>query len=580
MNVMTAQARLTIVNPVAEAEADTAGAERHPLAERPASLAGLTVGLYWNGKNNGNVALAYCREKLAALYKDVRFVDMLGEKGGINRFLSPEQIETLARDCDVVIATTADCGSCTSWLIRDMCELERRGTPAIGFTAQIFDEDAAFSAKTFGVPDARAVIVPETFTNRTPEQIHAMIDEAMPLVIAGLTGAQEAGGPRGHDGARKIRRDEAELSYRGETLLDAFHRMNEDFIAEGWGDGMPLIPPTPEAVDAMIAASGLDGDHVVGKFAPAFGIGTVRAIAANAVMAGCRPAMMPVIMAMMDCILDPSAGLRTFAMSTGPQAPVVIVSGPIAREIGMNSGVCALGPGSPSHVNVVIGRALRLIMMNVGHAYPGSGDMDTIGNAMKFSACVAENEERTPWAPYRIEQGFDAAQSTVTVNVPYGACELFDFQNSDPELLIENFATVTSNACGGPGQGTWLIKNNADINAGYPFNGKFQNLIMLCPEHAKVFADAGWTTRMIREALWQKSKLPFRKLMLNKPMELFHHVHPQMRFLLDAPETEINVYPSPDYFDIVVVGADAGRSLFFFGGNQSITKAVKAGRGA
>jgi hypothetical protein len=571
---MSVQAQLRIVNPVAEAESDGDGATRHPPAPRPATLDGLTIGLYWNGKNNGNVALARTREHIARLYRNVTFIDMLGEKGGINRYLSPWQIEELAEKCDVVVATTADCGSCTSWLMRDLCELERRGTAAVGFTAKVFEEDSHFSAKTFGVPEVCQVIVPETFTNRTAEQIHQMVDAAMPDVIAGLTKPREILTvlPRLE---HVVQEKSAVMDYRGDDLLQAFDTMNADFIRRGWSDGMPLVPPTEDKVAAMIAASGRDGDEVVGKFAPAFGIGTVRKIAANAVMAGCQPKVMPVIMAMMDCILDPAAGLRTFAMSTGPQAPVVMVSGPIAERIGMNSGICALGPGSLSAVNVGIGRALRLIMMNVGHAYPGVGDMDTIGNAMKFSACVAENEARTPWAPYRVEAGFRADQSTVTVNVPYGACELFDFQNSDPEKLVENFATVTSNGCGGPGQGTWLIKNNADINAGYPFSGRFQNLIMLCPEHAKVFADAGWTVQRIKEALHAQSRLPFGKLMLNKPVELFRHVHPELLHLLDAPETELNVYPSADYFDIIVVGAEAGRSLFFFGGNQSVTKPVR-----
>src|SRR6185369_4826059 len=164
----------------------------------------------------------------------------------------------------------------------------------------------------------------------------------------------------------------------------------------------------------------------VGKFAPGFGIGTVRKIAANAVMAGAKPEAMPVIMAMMECILEPSIGLRTWAMSTGPQFPMVMVSGPYAQEIGMNSGCCALGPGSISQVNVSIGRALRLIMMNVGLSYPGISDMDTIGTPGKFSFCVAENEAATPWEPYRVQQGFGADETTVTVNVPYGMTEFFD----------------------------------------------------------------------------------------------------------------------------------------------------------
>jgi hypothetical protein len=284
---------------------------------------------------------------------------------------------------------------------------------------------------------------------------------------------------------------------------------------------------------------------------------------------------MPVILAMAECTLDDAIGLRTWAMSTGPQAPVVMVSGPIAERIGMNSGVCALGPGSISAVNVSIGRTLRLLMMNVGHSYPGISDMDTIGSSMKFSACVAENEAANPWEPFRVAQGHPAESSTVTVNVPYGVCELFDFENHDPDLLIESFATVTRNVAGSPNPGVWLVKTPADPSAGYPFNGVYHNLVMLCPEHASAFARAGWTVDDIKEALYRRSRLPFRLALVNKPLPLFKASHPNLQWLLDAPDTEISLYTSPDCFQVFVVGATAGRSLYFHGGTVSATRRVR-----
>jgi hypothetical protein len=565
---------LHIVNPVAEAESELKDAERHPPARRPVTLAGKRIGLFWNGKNNGDVALRMAQELLSQRFDGLTFHFVVGENGGITRYLSAHQVKQLQQDVDVVIATTADCGSCTSWLIRDMCTLERAGIPTVGYTAAIFDEDAHFSCKVFGVPEACPVVVPQTFTNRTRDELQKLVADSLDAVIAGLT-VDRPVMPELPSFDHVVLHEAAELAYDGADQFGAWDNMTEDFIRRGWSDGMPLVPPTPERVEALVAATGRPGDELVGKFAPGFGLGTVRKIAANAAMAGCKPEYMPVIMALMDCVLDPSIGLRTWAMSTGPQAPVIMVSGPIAREIGMNSGVCALGPGSISRVNVAIGRALRLIMMNVGHSYPGVSDMDTIGSAMKFSACVAENEARNPWQPYRVEQGFGLEDSTVTVNVPYGQCELFDFQNSDPERLIENFATVTSNACGAPNPGIWLIKKAGPRDSGYPFNGLFQNLIMMCPEHAAVFADAGWSVQDIKQALYRKSRLSFRKLMLNQPEDLFRALHPNMTWLFDVPDTEIPVYPGPDNFDIFVVGADAGRSLYFFGGTHSVTKPVR-----
>ncbi|TXK40330.1 hypothetical protein [Nonomuraea sp. C10] len=565
-------ARLSIVNPVATPRSHADG-DRFPPAPRPETLDGATVALYWNGKQNGLDALVKARELIEAAYEDVTFVEMTGALGGTTRYLSEEQLTLIEEKVDALVGTSADCGSCTSWLIRDLCEVERRGVPAIGYTAAIFDEDARFSAKTFGVPEACPVIVPECFSNKDTAEIHRMVEESFAEVVECLTKPRPVFDVL-PEFASMVLESAPELHYGGGDLLEAFDEMQRRFVANGWSDGMPLVPPTRAKVDAMIAASGLDGGHVVGDFAPGFGIGTVEKIAANAVMAGCRPETMPVIMAMMECVLDPSIGLRTWAMSTGPQAPVVLVSGPIADEIGMNRGMCALGPGSVSEVNIAIGRALRLIMMNVGLSYPGITDMDTIGTPMKFSACVAENEERTPWAPWRVQQGHSLEDSTVTVNVPYGMTEFFDFQNSDPEKLIESWSTLTSHAVGTPSAGAWLIKKDAPLEAGYPFHGTFSNLLLMAPDHAAAFAAAGWTPADIKEAIHRRTKLPFRQLMLNQSMPAFETSHPELRWLLDAPETPVTVNPSADCFELFVVGAKAGRSQFCFGGTNSVTKPV------
>ncbi|MFC0527290.1 UGSC family (seleno)protein [Phytohabitans kaempferiae] len=563
---------LTIVNPVATPRSH-AGGDRFPPAPRPATLDGATVALYWNGKQNGLDALARARELIAERFTGVTFVELTGALGGTTRYLDDEQLAFIERQVDAVVATTADCGSCCSWLVRDLCEVERRGVPAIGYTAAIFDEDARFSAKTFGVPEACPLIVPDCFSNKGTDEIRTMVDDSFDELVELLTTPRAV-----YDVLPEfdsmVLEGAPELHFDGADLMDAFDAMQRRFVANGWSDGLPLVPPTRRKVAAMVEASGLDGAHEVGDFAPGFGIGTVEKIAANAVMAGCRPEAMPVLMAVMECVLDPSIGLRTWAMSTGPQAPLILVSGPIADEIGMNRGICALGPGSISEVNVAIGRALRLVMMNVGLSYPGITDMDTIGTPMKFSACVAENEERTPWEPWRVQQGFAREQSTVTVNVPYGMTEFFDFQNSDPDKLVESWSTLTAHAVGTPSAGAWLIKKDAPLSAGYPFHGAFSNMLLMAPDHAAAFADAGWGPAEIREAIHRRTKLPFRQVMLNQSMPAFEISHPELRWLLDAPETPVTVNPSADCFEFFVVGAKAGRSQFCFGGTNSVTRPV------
>ncbi|MBW2498825.1 MAG: hypothetical protein JRF61_16225 [Deltaproteobacteria bacterium] len=567
-------AELCIVNPIAEPQADHEDAERFPPAPRPETLEGKRIALYWNGKQNGLHALERAKQNLAKRFEGVRFLELTGELGGTNRYLSPEQLDMLEKEVDVAVCTSADCGSCTSWLMRDLCELERRGIPAVGYTAAIFDEDSRFSLKAFGVPEACPVIVPECFSNKTPTQISEMVDDAMDIVVEMLTRDRSLFGELPQF-SKMVLENAPELIYTGADLLDAFDEMQRAFVRNGWSDGLPLVPPTHAKVEAMIEASGRDGSEVVGLFAPGFGVGTVRKIAANAVMAGCRPEAMPIVMATMDCILEPSIGLRTWAMSTGPQAPMILVSGPIADEIGMNRGICALGPGSISEVNVAIGRSLRLIMMNVGLSYPGITDMDTIGTPHKFSFCVAENEERTPWDPWRVQQGYSLDESTVTVNVPYGMTEFFDFKNSDPERLVESWSTLTSQAVGTPAAGAWLIKVNAPLEEGYPFHGVFSNMLLMAPDHAEVFAQAGWTPDDIKEAIHRRTKLPFREIMLNQEYDAFRTSHPELSWLEDAPETMVTVNPSSDCFEFFVVGASAGRSQFCFGGTNSVTKPVR-----
>lgn len=569
---------LTVVNPVATPETVAAAAASFSLARRPLNLNDARVGLFWNGKNHGDVGLARARDGLAKLFEGISFVDFLGDKGGLTRFASEPLRERIVKECDVIIGATADCGSCTSWLMRDMAEFERRGLPTVAWVASGFVKDAHWSAEIFGCADLAVAEVPYPFTSHDSASIAQMVDDALPQVISGLTSTGTVERVASKFASLDIP-PERLLAFTGTDQFAAWDEMTKRFLSSGWSDGLPLVPATPEKVTAMVAASGREADEVVGIFAPGMGIGTVEKIAANAVLAGAEPSAMPVILAMVECVLDPTIGLRTFAMSTGPQAPVVMVSGPIAQQIGMNSGVCALGPGSISAVNVSIGRTLRLIMMNVGLSYPGVSDMDTIGSSMKFSACVAENESRNPFPAFRVTQGFAAEESTVTVNVPYGVCELFDFESYEPEGLIDSYATVTCNVAGSPNPGVWLIKTPADPSAGYPFNGVYHNLILMCPEHAEVFAAAGWSIDDIKRALHARSRLPFRQAMVNKPMALFRAAHPELQWLVDQPDIEVSLYPSPECFQIFVVGADAGRSLYFHGGSVSVTKPVVAAAG-
>ncbi len=152
---------------------------------------------------------------------------------------------------------------------------------------------------------------------------------------------------------------------------------------------------------------------------------------------------------------------------------------------------------------------------------------------------------------------------------------MFDFENLDPEALIESYFTVTRNVASSPTPGLWLIKTPADPSAGLPFNGVYHNLIMMRPEHAEAFARAGGTLQDIKEALYTKSRLPFSEAMINNPMPLFKASHPELLFLLDQPDAPVSLYTSSECFQIFAVGAVAGCNLYLHGGTVSVTKSVR-----
>jgi hypothetical protein len=264
--------------------------------------------------------------------------------------------------------------------------------------------------------------------------------------------------------------------------------------------------------------------------------------------------------------------LRNKAMSTGPHAPLVVVNGPLGRAAALNAGLCALGPGAPSASNTTLGRALRLVMMNVGHTYVGVSDMDTIGSPLKYSLACAENETQSPWEPYHVTRGFARETSAVTVHFVYGMCELHDFKSTTAQNLVDVFATAATNVAQ-VGTGMWLLGRRSDPRT--KTSEKEHNTLFICPEHADVFHREGWNRAQVQEALYRAARLPFRTMMLNKEREAMQASHPELGWLADNPDVAIPVVEDPGCFDLIVVGGAAGRGTYFYGGGEPVTLAVE-----
>jgi hypothetical protein len=243
-------------------------------------------------------------------------------------------------------------------------------------------------------------------------------------------------------------------------------------------------------------------------------------------------------------------------MSTGPHAPLIVVNGPIAREIGINSGRCALGPGAQSRHNIVIGRAFRLILMNVGGAYPGRMDMDTIGTARKFSMCVAENETETPWNPYHVDRGHGRDVSTVTLFETRDEVDVDDLTNFEPEGVLDSFAAACS-----------FIPSHYTANFFDIEKSTHRFVLMMCPEHANVCARAGWSKRSVRQYVHHHARINAR-LALNWARMTPELLRPEWKWLLRWPPWELEklmlpVQENSNDYDILVVGGPAGKSMVF-----------------
>lgn len=275
------------------------------------------------------------------------------------------------------------------------------------------------------------------------------------------------------------------------TLAEGSQEALDDYLeVQGWSDGLPVVAPTATRVAAMVAAGPYDADHELGVMPPNQGVVTVEVLAANAVMAGCRPAYFPVVVAAVEAMLEPAFNLYAVQATTHPCSPLVVVNGPIASEIGLNARYGAFGPGF--RANATIGRAIRLILLNVGGAAPGILDRSTQGQPSKYSFCVAENEAESPWEPLHVERGLAPDQSAVTVVGAENPHNINDHVSTDAEGVLYTVAGSLAN------MGT----NNAYLHGG--------PVLALGPEHAAIVGGSAMpmSKNDVRRWVFEKARVP------------------------------------------------------------------------
>lgn len=312
---------------------------------------------------------------------------------------------------------------------------------------------------------------------------------------AGLPPHRPGCGSRTHDpdlaAARAAAADGARLASRrvelGPSEDDA-----EAMFERGWTDGLPVVPPTPERVARLLAGTTRDPDEIVAVVPPDLVPCTVEKVAVNAVMAGCRPDYLPVVLAAVEAACTDEFNIHGLLATTWFSGPLVIVNGPLARAIGMNDGINALGQGN--RANATIGRALQLVVRNVGGGRPGGVDRATLGQPGKYTFCFAEREHDSPWEPLHVTRGLPASSSAVTLFAAEGPRGIIDQLSRDAESLANTFA-----AC---------LRATTHPKLALAFDA----VLVVSPEHGRVFREAGWSKAQLLEELDARLQLPGAEL--------------------------------------------------------------------
>jgi hypothetical protein len=327
---------------------------------------------------------------------------------------------------------------------------------------------------------------------------------------------------------------------------------------QGWSEGLPIVPPTPAAVERMVAGSARRGGELIGFLPPRGGAATVEQIAVNAVMAGCRPDHMPVLLAATAAMMEPCFNLGAVQPTTHPVAPLLIVHGPIVKSLGINCGSGAFGPSALA--NAVIGRAIRLVLWNIGGAIPGTIDRSTQGAPSKFSFCIGENAEATPWEPFVVDRGLPADASAVTVYPGEPPHNINDHEHGDAQGILHVAADVLRTL----GSNTWFIS----------WGGRKELMLVLSPEHAATVAGSGFSRRDAQKFLYQAISRRRDELALGG----MYHMRDWPCDLNErtAPDALIPEVPRPEDILILVAGGTGRHSaaLPSFGCSVSVTRKI------
>ena len=457
-----------------------------PNAPRLKNLNGKKIGILKNRVPVGQIFYPYLDKALKNRIPDAEFrtweVSVLGDANA-----RAAKLKEIADNSDAVIVAMGISGGSTTRTAPDAIRIEKSGKPVAFIVTKCFRSNARFLARSEGLEDL--AVAPLILDYVPPaEEIEKL--ELAEKVAEEVVGALTQWSPEPPEIPAIT---EPSLVFSGRDFFAAQEEIERFFLNHGWSDGLPFVPPTEEAVDRMLEGSILPRKHVIAQFPPSGVEATVEKIAVNAVMAGCLPQYMPVILAAVETITDSLFDLIGVQCTSGQVAPFFIISGKkLIDELNINDSFCTVGPGWKA--NATIGRALKLIMMNLGQTWPGINDMKAFGSPFRYVSLIGENETAYSgvWKPLRIAEGFSDDQPTISV---------MPAMSWQPDLVLPTPPSVER------------IISHISLQAKakydrYALNCIYNNLVLISPTAFDAVRREGFSREEIQKKLYEKIQLP------------------------------------------------------------------------
>lgn len=476
--------KYTVLSPWGEIDNTDACA----LSPRLDTLEGKTIGLFAKFKHHDPVIMKEIARQLGQRYPTAKFIHLQYPKDTAEIMNDPEFLPVLTAfldQCDGVISGYGDMGSCALFCSYNSALIEKMGKPCVMVSDKDFVGTTIRGAACRGVPHLRYVLtdikdmsfiphLDEAFIQRelTPH-IAAHLDEIVQALTAPLSELEQS----------VIHKDN---SMANATFTGTLEEINQIFYHYGWTNGSPIVPPTREAVAEMLRGTDLPADYVVAKLPPMLGKATVEKIAINAVMAGCLPTYLPVVIGAVEAMADPCIHLEGYTSSRGSWGPLAIINGPIRNAIGIETGAGVLSQYTKA--SATIGRAIAYIIMNLSGNRPKLEDLAGIGHEGRMGMCIGEDEENSPWPAIHVQKGLAPDDSAVTMFWPQ---ERYGFFERTTETMLPRFC----------------VCNDLGFDPGCCY---------LVPEsHAKVLAASGYSKEQIMDYVVEYCRAPANKSKVN-----------------------------------------------------------------